>query len=268
MTDEYRSVSQINSYQSCPQRYYLERRAKVWQRPAAWSPQGTALHSAAEAYELSRHQGSPASLEDMEAVFSKVYSEKLSKLCEITPNLLYWFSSGPYKGAEDIPRRYGLGIEQVKRYHHHRNTGEGVFDTVVTDEKNIPFVEREFDFYLGNVRVKGFIDNVSIRASTTQMTVIDIKSGKDPGDAKQLAVYRDAVASQLGVTPTAGTYWMGRTGKHVERDLNEFPTQRLVDEFGEVDRLIKAEVFDPDPDDKKCMFCSVIDSCPIYKGRP
>ena len=49
----HRSVSQYTTYVQCGEAYRLERVAKAPQTPAAWFVQGTAVHAAVEAYELS-----------------------------------------------------------------------------------------------------------------------------------------------------------------------------------------------------------------------
>src|ERR1051326_257854 len=108
-----RSYSQLGAYDRCPYMYYLERVEKVWQRPAAWLPMGTAVHEAAEAWGLS---GKTMDLEVAQIVFENVYQRETNKYLADTPNPNYWFRSGPYKGPEDIVRRYNLGREHVARY--------------------------------------------------------------------------------------------------------------------------------------------------------
>ena len=49
----HRSVSQLQQYTKCPMAYKLSRIDKVWQRPAAWLIQGSAVHEAIEAWEKS-----------------------------------------------------------------------------------------------------------------------------------------------------------------------------------------------------------------------
>src|SRR3954469_19163368 len=98
MTDV-RSYSQLGAYDRCPYMYYLERVEKVWQRPAAWLPMGTAVHEAAERWELS---GRTMSLEEAQQIFRDAYVRETNKYLDDTPNANHWFRSGPYKGPEDI----------------------------------------------------------------------------------------------------------------------------------------------------------------------
>src|SRR5690606_29952771 len=65
---DYRSVSQLKQYQKCGYSYYLARIEREWERPAAWLPQGLAVHEAAEEYEKS---GRTMSLDKMQDVFQE-----------------------------------------------------------------------------------------------------------------------------------------------------------------------------------------------------
>lgn len=256
----YRSVSQINSYKKCPYRYYLERVEKVWQRPAAWTPQGTALHFTVETWEKGNREGS---LEDMESWFLDSYADEVNKLSEQTPNMDFWFASGPYRGMTDVVRRQGLGKEQVKAYRDYRLNPDspGYYDSIFSNEDGEKYVEKEFSGLLGEVPVRGYIDQVECIGQGHELRVVDVKSGKDPGDALQLKVYQIFVRQETGMSVPKGAYWMGRTGKLVEFDLNEYSDDGVIEDFSEVDTLINAGEFEAKPEPKKCMFCSVASSC-------
>lgn len=256
----YRSVSQINTYKKCPYRYYLERVEKVWQRPAAWAPQGTALHFAVEMWERGNRE---ADLAQMQAWFLESYSEEINKLTEQTPNLQFWFPSGPYKGMDDITRRRDIGLQQVQAYREYRldPNQDGYYNPIYEDEEGKKYIEYEFNGELGGVPVRGFIDQVDIPQEGHELRVVDVKSGKDPGDARQLKVYQIFVREQTGLRVTKGAYWMARTGKAVEFDLTKYPDSMVIEEFQEVDEEIRAENFMAKPEPKQCMFCSVANSC-------
>jgi putative RecB family exonuclease len=108
------SVSQRNSFERCPYSWHLERNLKAWQRPAAWLPQGSAVHTVAECIELAKLSGNPLSLEAAQDVFREEYAKEVGEYTEITPNFDWWFASGPYRGAADVERRYLIGLEQVE----------------------------------------------------------------------------------------------------------------------------------------------------------
>lgn len=242
-----RSVSQYNKYIQCPYAYYLERVEGVWQRPAAWLPQGTAVHKAAEEYELS---GRSLTLEQTQEVYRESYATEVNRYAEQTPNTRYWHSSGPrYPGPQDIERRYGIGLEQVERYLRYC---ENHPDEVPTH------IELPFRMKLGSVVVRGYIDQV------LSDRVRDLKTGKSPGDDIQLATYAEAVRRDLDLPLYVGDYWMGQSGKPTyDYDLSQWTTERLTEEFEWLDQQINEERFEPDPEPKKCDFCSVNTSCPF-----
>ncbi|MGY2062753.1 RecB family exonuclease, partial [Nocardia gipuzkoensis] len=192
------SVSQYKSYERCPYGYYLERIERVWQRPAAWLSQGTAVHKAIEEFELS---GRAMTVEQMQAVFRESYVAATNEMCEVTPNLNYWFRSGPYGGAADIGRRYRLGLEQVAGYPRwvHDHPEEQVW---VTPDGTLA-VELYFEVDLDGVVVRGYIDSVIFDPHTGRKKVRDCKTGRQPGDSFQLGTYRAALEAKFGIEPPA-----------------------------------------------------------------
>lgn len=255
---EYRSVSQLKEYNECPYRYYLHRVKKVWQKPAAWLPQGLAVHEAAEAWEKSDRT---MPLDDVLATYSESYDKHTNRLCAETPNLHYWFWSGPYNGEKDIERRYGLGMEQTAKYLTWYE-GKGKDEVPwVTPEGELA-VELEFEMQLGSVDIRGIIDFVDSKGRPR-----DNKTGRKPGDPVQLGVYALYLEIKYGIPITVGDFWMGRSGKPtIPYDLREWTKDRLTDMFGELDENVKAERFDPDPEPEKCRFCSVQADCEFAMG--
>ncbi|CAM4518933.1 PD-(D/E)XK nuclease family protein [Nocardia ninae] len=252
------SVSQHKTYERCSYGYYLERIEGVWQRPAAWLSQGTAFHEAAEAYERS---GRAMTVPEMQEVFRESYAHETNKMADETPNLAYWFSSGPYAGPQDIERRYGIGLEQVERYpawyEKHPN------EVIWIDPDGEPGIELGFVVDLDGITVRGFIDAVILDETTGRMRVRDNKSGNQPGDDFQLGTYSAALAVKYGIEqPSIGDYWMARTGKPTfDYDLAEWTVDRVTEEFHQLAANIEAARFIPDPEPSKCRFCSVASSC-------
>lgn len=247
---KYRSVSQVKQYNDCGYQYYLQRRERAWQKPAAWLPQGTAVHAVAEDYERS---GRTMTLDQAHAAFSEHYSDAVGELTEETPNLNFWYWSGPYSGTVDLKRRHDIGREQVTKYLEHC----AKYPDSLPDRLNGTLaVELPFEVKFGDVEVRGFIDQVR------NGKPIDVKTGNKPGDDFQLGTYSGALLALFDVQPTTGSFWMGRTGKLTpDYDLTDWTLERLADVFGEADEGIKAEVFEPKPEESKCRFCSVSRAC-------
>lgn len=260
---EYRSVSQLKEYQKCPHAYYLHRVERVWERPAAWLPQGLGVHEAAEEFEKS---GRTMSTEDAQEVYRESYAKHTGRLCEDTPNFDYWFASGPYKGEQDIERRFGLGLEQVARYVDYY-TEDHPEEVIWITPSGEPAIELGFNIDLDGVAVRGFIDQV-IDHPAHGAHVRDIKSGNQPGDDFQLAVYAIAMNDMHGADIYTGDYWMGRKGKPTKEiyKLDYWTREKVSEEFHNVDEGIRAGDFPASPEDSKCRFCPVSASC-VFVGN-
>lgn len=262
-----RSVSQLNQYVRCPQAYKLGRIDKVWARPAAWLPQGTAFHAVAEEYEHRIHSGSPMSLEEAEEMFREMYAHEIEMLTADTPNFEWWFWSGPYSGERDVERRYHIGLEQVAKFVAWRESpGQEIW---VTPEGE-PAIELAFQVELGGIMVRGFIDAVVVVDGKPR--VRDYKTGNSPGDDFQLGVYALAIEILYGVRPETGDYFMaGKKGKPAKPtaayDLSFWTREAVTARFHEVEAQIQAGNFEPLPEPSKCGFCDVNLSCPAFRGQ-
>lgn len=256
---EHRSFSQLSTYEKCPYRYYLERVEKVWQKPAAWLPMGTAVHYACEKWELSgRHAPDVV----IKAWFQESYWEATNKYLEETPNTAHWEASGPFKGPEDITRRFEVGQEHVIRYAEYYRKHRTEIPWVTPD--GTPAIELPFDFELGGVPIRGFID--AVINVDGELIVRDTKSGRQPGDDKQLKIYALAIENIGGPTVALGDYFMTRTGKPTfPYDLLQVTKQEMTNRFIQLDLSIKAGEFPPNPGDE-CARCSVKLSCEYRVG--
>ena len=263
-----RSVSQINSFTRCPMAYKLARIDKVWARPAAWLPQGTAFHETAELIEIWESYGMPLSPEEAIEIFKTLYARDVNEKTEETPNFDWWSASGPYRGKDDVERRYHVGIEQVEKFLAWRSL-KGQELWVTPDGE--PAIEIGFEIELAGILVRGYIDAIVVENG--ELRVRDYKTGNQPGDDFQLGVYALAVAMKYGVdAPKTGDYYMaGKKGKKASLthpyDLTEWTEAVITARFHEVEALIQAGVFEALPEPDKCAFCDVSYSCPVYRGE-
>ena len=249
------SVSQVNAYERCAYGYKLERIDKVWQQPAAWLGQGSAVHEAAEAYEKS---GRTMDLETMQGVFIESYARHIGEALEITPNMAFWFASGPYAGDVDIERRFKIGLEQLEVYRAYYELHPTEVLWVTPDGE--PGAEVGFDLDMDGVLVRGFID--AIVETEDGLVVRDLKTGNNPSDAFQLGVYAIAMEQKYpGVEIAGGDYHMVKANKMVARDIREWSREEVIRTFKETEKKIEAGEFPPNPSDKNCRFCSVATSC-------
>lgn len=268
-----RSVSQYNSYVRCPQAYKLGRIDKVWSRPAAWLPQGTAFHAMAEEYEKRRHiAGQKMTLDEAKDLFREEYAKGISELTDETPNFEWWFWSGPYSGERDVSRRYDIGLEQVEKFVRWRETaGQQIWIT----PDGTPAIELAFKIELDGILVRGFIDAVveeEVAIGEYELRVRDYKTGNSPGDDFQLGVYALAIRELYNVEITSGDYFMaGKKGKPAKAtapyDLSYWTRDVVSAMFREVEDQIQAGNFEPLPEPSKCGFCDVNRSCSVFNGR-
>jgi putative RecB family exonuclease len=254
-----RSVSQLTSFRECGYRFFLERVERVRQRPAAWFPQGTAVHRAAELWELT---GRKMGLEEAQAVFSVAYEAEVGKYTAVTPRFDHWFASGPYGGAEDVERRYGIGLDQVAKYIAFYTEGKGADERPIRigDE---PAIELAFETVIGDVPVRGYID--AVMTSPRRGTVVrDNKTGAKPGKPLQLKVYDIALRQEYDVHADTGDFWMGKTGQTTRSPvkLAEIDDDEVASDFASMDEAVKREQFDPKPG-AACERCSVAHACPF-----
>jgi putative RecB family exonuclease len=257
LTKPHRSVSQLKQYERCPHAYYLSRVEKVWEKPAAWLAQGSAVHEAAEAYEKS---GRTMSLEAMQDVFRESYQKHINEACEVTPNFNYWFASGPYAGETDVERRFGLGLDQCEKYiRWYQNHPDEV---VWVSPDGQPGIELGFDVDLDGVLVRGFIDTLIVHPEQG-LIVRDLKTGNTPGDDFQLGVYSVGISESFGIDPPqVGDYFMGKSGKPtVPYRIGDWTKEKVTEAFKALEDNIAAGRFDPEPEPSKCRFCSVAFFC-------
>lgn len=250
----YRSPSQLNEYERCPNAYHLSRRQRVWKHPAPWLAHGTAFHSVVEAFEKS---GRVMTLEEAQEAFRSEYSRLINEDLKQNPNPNVWERSGPYSAKADIPRRLTIGLQQIEGFF--RFIREHPEHVPWTDPNGDQWIEKEFIVKFGSVEVRGYID-VVIDGKPE-----DYKTGSTPGGDEQLATYAGVLNLEWDIPFTSGTYWMAKTGKPTRPyDLTGWSIERLADVYGELDENIKAERFDPTPSPDLCQRCPVRESC-IYK---
>jgi putative RecB family exonuclease len=215
------------------------------------------------------------SLEEAQEMFGVEYAKEVGQYTEITPNFEWWFASGPYRGAQDVERRFHVGMEQVEKLMAWTDNHPEEVIWIAPD--GTPGIEIGFDIELDGLRIRGFIDAVikmpgfagdnDDGSPEPYLVVRDYKTGNTPGDDFQLGVYGLALAETFGVEqPWLGDYYMaGKAGKPgrptYPYQIGEWTRERVADKFRELEENIAAERFDPKPDPKVCNFCSVALSC-------
>lgn len=257
-----RSVSQLTQYQACPHRYYLARVERVWQRPAAWTGMGTAVHSALEEWERS---GRSIGLEGAQAVFRRVYIEEIGKATERTPNFECWSWSGPrYDGRTDTERRFTVGLEHVERLIEFYTTGKGAGASLWYSEEEKPALELHFIADLGGVSVQGYIDRIDVNPDGS-LRPVDYKSGAKPGEMIQLRTYAWVIRKDYGAQVKDAAFLMSKNASFKLHSLEGTSDAEVIEQFIKLDEDVKAERFDATPSPEVCGRCDVNFACPFAK---
>jgi putative RecB family exonuclease len=266
---QHRSISQAQEYLDelggCAYRYFLNRVVRAWDMPAAWLPQGLAVHEAAEFWERS---GRKASREEVFEVCRQAYRKHIDRLVEMTPNFNYWNTGWSLGGWDDIVRRAEFAVQQIGRYldYYEKHPDEQIWITPNGDKA----IELEFHMQLDGIKVMGYIDQIIAwyERQPVHLRLRDIKTGKKPGGTLQLKVYDLAIEEEFGLKIGEGDYWMGNSGKPTKEayDLTAMSRDQVVDLFGRLDKGVRAEEFDPSPDPDKCRMCGVRSACIYAEG--
>jgi putative RecB family exonuclease len=272
ITTQPRSVSQTEQYEKCGWQFYLQRVERAVPRPAAWSFQGTAFHSAAEKFE--KGMGMYSS-DDMVQLFSDQYSALVNKALDKEPDLNRWLTASKKPAGQDIEERYALGQKQVARYVEWSNEhqpaiwldSEGWNGYDIADAPTNPTqgLELYFKVDLGGVAVRGYIDQL-ISEDDGSVRVRDLKTGSTKSEF-QLQTYAVAVRKTFGVTVNRGDWYLGKTGNLSKPvDLSEVTEDQVAARYVAMDQGVKAGRFEATPG-FHCNFCDVSHACRFSRTR-
>ena len=268
-----RSVSQCEQFEKCAHQFYLQRVERVVPRPAAWSFQGTAFHSAAEKFEKEFREPSK---EEMVQLFSDQYSALVNKAMQKEPDLNRWLTAGGKPAGEDIEERYRLGQRQVAQYVDwstenqpyiwYDSEGWNGFDISEADGyAPAQGLELYFKVELGGVMVRGYIDQL-VSEDDGSVRVRDLKTGSTKSHF-QLETYKVAVEKQFGVTVNRGDWYFGKTGGLSRPvDLSEVTEDQVAARYVAMDQGVKAGRFEAKPG-FHCRFCDVSHACTFSRSR-
>ncbi|MEU5166810.1 RecB family exonuclease [Streptomyces mutomycini] len=258
-----RSVSQTEQWEKCGYQFYLKRVERVTPRPAAWSHQGTAFHSAAEAVERS---GRTMTEEEAVQLFSDQYSVLVNKSMREEPNLGRWMTAMKKPAGDDINDRYRMGQEQVRRYVQWSQANQPSFVTVKNSkgEEKVG-LELYFKVELGGVVVRGYIDQLPLEPDKSTR-VRDLKTGSTKSRF-QLETYKVAAEKQWDLKVYKGDWYQGKKhGLTRPLDLSEVTEEQVAARYVAMDQGVKAGRFEANPG-FDCGFCDVSHACSFSRAR-
>lgn len=271
----YRSWSQLSSYEKCPEEFYHERIAKVYQAPAVWFPAGTAYHSACEAFDLAAFVSSVDEAVDAGGwgvTFLGEFEAELDAVREIEPDESAWRTAkSPLvawkQTGENADWWRDRGPAMVEKYVEWRRQKAKLYRILQLPDGK-PALETEMLTYFGSVQVKAFADLVLEDINTGATVVVDRKSGKrPPKNLDQLGVYRLGLEDTFKVPMWYGAWFMARTGTLTHpRPLEQYDDGSLQRRFEEMDALVTAGHFLP-VTQFLCDYCGVRPHCSAWKEQ-
>ncbi|MFF3416837.1 PD-(D/E)XK nuclease family protein [Streptomyces sp. NPDC002698] len=249
-----RSVSQVDQYEKCSWRWYLQRVERVTPRPAAWSHHGTAFHTAAEEWERSSRSLDPEAVAE---IFHQEYTDLVNTALEKEPDTDKWLAAGRYTGGEDIERRYYLGMDHTRAYVAWSQVNEP--DIWTNPDDGEPGLELSFMVELGGIQVRGFIDQALDEGEET-VRVRDLKTGTMRSKF-QLQTYSVAMRKAWGVNVDSADWYLAKTGK-LSRPVKvgEVSEDEIGQRFADMDAGVKRGDFPANPG-FDCRFCDVSHAC-------
>lgn len=251
-----RSVSQLQSYAKCSYDYYLSRVLKVPQRQASWFIQGTAWHSAVEAYERS---GREMSVLDALGVFEAAWEVDTAEAERLQPDPKMWMVGGRKRKDTDAEQRWDLGHRQVEEYiEHHPKDGEWLPLELAPGQLAI---EVEFEVMFGSVLVVGVIDAIKAHRDGL-ISVDDGKTGtKKPLDPYQMVTYKFVVEDLFGIHVDLARWWMCKDADYEVFDqLHNYSRGELVEWYERLDYGVENKIFLANPGDH-CFVCTSYPYC-------
>ncbi|TDB90923.1 PD-(D/E)XK nuclease family protein [Actinomadura sp. KC216] len=250
------SPSRLQTYTTCGHAYYLEKFVREPQRQAVWFIQGTAVHSAIEAYERSFRMSAP---EMPLEVFEATWHLEMEKAYKEQPDESMWMVGGRRKLSTDREKRFEMGRNQVLDYiGYHAPDGRMRPAEIVPGE---PAVEVGFELDFGEFLCIGYIDMVVEDQETGLWFPEDWKTGsKLPVDPFQIGTYGIALKELTGQEVPWGGYWDCRNNELVTKDLTPYTKDVVGNWYRQFHEGIKAGVFLPNPGDA-CFTCTVKPTC-------
>ncbi len=232
------SASDLTLYLTCPLKYKFARVFGIPQEPTINQRFGILFHNVLERF----HKEPPENPEDG--------LRELNRLFEAG-----WRRTG-FGSSDDELQFRDRAREALRRYWENERDSEG----------EPVWLERKFDFKVGDHHVRGRVDRVD-RLPDGDYEVIDYKTGERKSEEDldadlQLALYRMAAREAWEIEVSSGSYYYVLDGDKVAAPTKPDDAERVERTVLQVGEGILSQDFEPRPSPSVCSWCDYRLICP------
>jgi DNA helicase II / ATP-dependent DNA helicase PcrA len=235
------SVSAIETYDACPQKYLFRQVWGIRGGPRAATSFGSVMHNTIRQFIAGLRKNRPMPFEEVEAIF-----------------LREWTSAGFEDTYQELEYKKD-GLEQLRAFH----------SSVVERPPDVLAQEKYFELPMeNNVVVTGRIDQVN-RLGAKEQEIVDYKTGKpklEPQAKKslQLSLYALAAREMLDYNPVRLIFYNLQTNAPVVTTREEKQLAEAQETVQEVAADIRTGQFAPKPG-FLCKSCEFRPLCPAHE---
>jgi len=238
------SASAVQTYESCPLQFKLEREWKIPGEVPAAMQYGGSIHRVLRTYYDSVRPGRPLTEDALLELFCADLAQ--AKIQDAYQHDLY----------------QQLGIEQLKEFLAacHRQP-----------QPNVLHTEEFFELKIGQTTVVGRIDRVD-QLPDGSVVITDYKTGKprsqeDADESLQLSIYALAAREKWKYRADRLAFYNLEENSSVVSQRSEADLQGAWSKVEDVAASIAAGKFDPKPNFTTCRFCAYRSLCPATEKR-
>ncbi len=238
------SVSQIQTYQACPKKYYYQYICRIQTEPKCYFDFGTSMHSVME-YLI-------PIIEENDFSNEILYSKAASMLEK------FWISKG-YINHKEEREYFDKGLNSL------RNAIKKQKELMKNERKTIER-EKRFNIEISGKKIQGIIDRID---KTNQgYEIIDYKTSNKMETPSslisnlQLGIYALAFNNTKGLKPIKCSLWYLIHDNIVEIETAKMNFDNIIKELLFNISRIEQKDFNPTPNDFACRFCDYNKICP------
>jgi len=237
------SASDLDLYLTCPLKYKFRRVFGIPQEPTINQRFGILVHNVLERFHKEgEDQGSEEGLRRLMGLFEAG-----------------WRRTG-FGSSDDELQFRDRAREAMRLYWERERESEG----------EPVWLERKFDFRIGEHHVRGRVDRVD-RLPDGGHELIDYKTGERKSEAAlesdlQLSLYRLAASEAWGLEANAGSYYYVLDAEKVPAPVGPDDAERVERTVFQVGEGVLGQDFEPSPSPTVCSWCDYKLICPAAES--